>query len=147
GVARDQGQPDRFGGVMLRRLYATPEQLAAYLGEPAPDGAERLLTRASEDVDSALLTAVYAVDEDGDALDARVRAALADAVCAQVEHWLATGDDGTGAGGIWDSVSIGPVSLSGRSGQPPGAGGVELAPRAARALRRAGLEPGVVWPW
>ncbi|MFE6689637.1 hypothetical protein ACFVFQ_24555 [Streptomyces sp. NPDC057743] len=131
---------------MLRRLYATPEQLAAYLGEPAPDGAERLLTRASEDVDSALLTAVYAVDEDGDPLDARVRAALADAVCAQVEHWLATGDDGTG-GGIWDSVSIGPVSLSGRSGQQPAASGVELAPRAGRALRRAGLEPGMVWPW
>ncbi|QHF97928.1 hypothetical protein DEH18_33410 [Streptomyces sp. NHF165] len=132
---------------MAGRVYATPEQLAAYLGEGAPEHAERLLARASEDIDSAMLTAVYRVDDDGDPLDERVRSGLADATCAQVEFWLATGDDGTGAAGRWDSVSIGPVSLSGRTGAAPGAGGVELAPRAARALRRAGLEPGVVWPW
>ncbi|MEU3712910.1 hypothetical protein [Streptomyces catenulae] len=132
---------------MAARTYATPEQLAAWTGQAAPDDAERLLARATEDVDSALLTAVYRVDDDGDPLDDTVRAALADATCAQVEYQLATGDDGTGAAGHWDSVSIGPVSLSGRSGTASGAAGVELAPRAARALRRAGLEPGVVWPW
>ncbi|MFK0180010.1 hypothetical protein ACIQVR_29015 [Streptomyces xanthochromogenes] len=132
---------------MAGRTYATPEQLAAWTGQPAPDGAERLLARASEDIDSALLTAVYRVDDDGDPIDERLRAALADAACAQVEYQLAAGDDGTGAGGQWDSVSIGGVSLSGRSGRRAGASGVDLAPRADRALRRAGLEPGHVFPW
>ncbi|MEU7046042.1 hypothetical protein AB0A77_34000 [Streptomyces varsoviensis] len=132
----------------MRRPYATPEQLTAWTGAPAPDDAEQLLRRASEDVDSALLTAVYPVDADGDPTDPTITAALADATCAQVEYWLATGDDGTGAAGHWDSVSIGPVSLSGRTRAPSAAGGgVELAPRAERALRRAGLEPGMVWPW
>ncbi|MEV0410312.1 hypothetical protein AB0I68_05720 [Streptomyces sp. NPDC050448] len=131
---------------MARQPYATPEQLAAWTGQPAPADAERLLARAGEDIDSALLTAIYPVDEDGDPLDPEVRAALANATCAQVEHQLAGGDDGTGAGGLWDSVSIGPVSLSGRSSRTAAAG-VELAPRADRALRRAGLTPGRVIGW
>lgn len=129
-----------------RRPYATPEQLAAWTGTPAPPGAERLLARAGEDIDSALLTAVYPVDEDGDPTDPTIAAALADATCAQVEYQLAAGDDGTGAGGQWDSVSIGPVSLSGRSSRTATTG-VDLAPRADRALRRAGLTPGQVIAW
>ncbi|MFE6764357.1 hypothetical protein [Streptomyces sp. NPDC057689] len=129
----------------MGRVYATPEQLATYTGAPAPEGVERLLARASEDVDAALLTAVYAVDDDGDPTDPAVVAALAAAVCAQVEWQLATGDDGTGSAGVWDSVSIGPVSLSGRTAGPPAASGVDLAPRAHRALRGAGLLPGVIW--
>ncbi|KFK89981.1 hypothetical protein IX27_02800 [Streptomyces sp. JS01] len=131
---------------MARQPYATPEQLAAWTGQPAPADAERLLARAGEDIDSALLTAIYRVDEDGDPLDPEVRTALANATCAQVEFQLAAGDDGTGAGGQWDSVSIGPVSLSGRSSRTAAAG-VELAPRADRALRRAGLTPGRVIGW
>ncbi|WKU45973.1 hypothetical protein Q3V23_18975 [Streptomyces sp. VNUA116] len=131
----------------MRRPYASPEQLGTWLGQPAPPDAERLLARASEDLDSALLTAVYRVDEDGDPLDPRIVQALADAACAQVEWQLATGDDGTGASGTWDSVSIGPVSLSGRTGRSAGPTGVELAPRADRALRRAGLSPGRVRAW
>ncbi|MEV6735250.1 hypothetical protein [Streptomyces sp. NPDC051364] len=121
-------------------------QLAAWTGQPAPADAERLLARAGEDIDSALLTAIYPVDEDGDPLDPEVRTALANATCAQVEHQLASGDDGTGADGQWDSVSIGPVSLSGRS-SPTTAASVELAPRSDRALRRAGLTPGRVIGW
>ncbi|WP_189981333.1 hypothetical protein, partial [Streptomyces capoamus] len=95
----------------MGRVYATPEQLAIYTGTSAPEGVDRLLARASEDVDAALLTAVYDVDDDGDPTDPAVVTALRDAVCAQVEWQLATGDDGTGAAGQWDSVSIGPVSL------------------------------------
>ncbi|MFE5558658.1 hypothetical protein [Streptomyces sp. NPDC056544] len=132
---------------MARLPYATPEALAAWLGTPAPPDAERLIARAGEDIDSALLTAIYPVDDDGDPLDSTIAAALSSATCAQVEYWLAAGDDGTGAQGRWDSVSIGPVSLSGRAASTAGASGVELAPRAARALRRAGLEPGRVIPW
>ncbi|MFD3911203.1 hypothetical protein [Streptomyces sp. NPDC058603] len=129
----------------MGRVYATPEQLATYTGTPTPEGVERLLARASEDVDAALLTAVYSVDDDGDPTDPAVADALAAAVCAQVEYQTAMGDDGTGAAGAWDSVSIGPVALSGRTSGPPSASGVDLAPRAHRALRTAGLLPGVIW--
>ncbi|WP_425829300.1 hypothetical protein [Streptomyces fractus] len=119
--------------------YATPGRLAEWTGRPAPPDVARLLARASEDIDAALLTAVYE--------PAAVAAALADAVCAQVEYWLATGSDGITTTDVWDSVSIGPVSLSGRTGEstsPVIIAGVELAPRAYRTLRRAGLLPGEV---
>ncbi|MEU8989972.1 hypothetical protein AB0C98_26675 [Streptomyces sp. NPDC048558] len=129
----------------MRRVYATPEQLTAWTGQPAPADAERLLARASEDIDDALLTACYAVNDAGMPVEPEIAQALADATCAQVEYQLATGDDGTGAAGLWDSVSIGPVSLSGRKDAPAAAGDVDLAPRAYRALTRAGLLPGVIW--
>ncbi|MEV5673509.1 hypothetical protein AB0L28_32650 [Streptomyces sp. NPDC052503] len=129
----------------MPRVYATPEQLTAWTGQPAPPDADRLLARASEDVDDALLSAVYVTDALGVPTDPKIVAALADATCAQVEYQQATGDDGTGAAGRWDAVSIGPVSLSGRQSGPQAAGDVDLAPRAHRALKRAGLLPGVIW--
>lgn len=129
----------------MARVYATPEQLAAWTGQPAPPDADRLLARASEDVDDALLTAVYVTDAAGMPTDPAIRQALADAACAQVEYQQATGDDGTGAAGRWGSVSIGPVSLGDRRDGPQNTGDVDLAPRAARALKRAGLLPGVIW--
>jgi hypothetical protein len=124
------------------RVYATPEQV--WTGQPPAD-ADRLLARASEDIDDALLTAVYRTDSAGMPSDPKVVTALAEAVRDQIEYWAATGDDGTGAAGRWDSVSIGPVSLSGRKEVPAAAGDVDLAPRAHRALTRAGLLPGVIW--
>lgn len=126
----------------MGRTYATVEQLAAWCRRPAPPEAELLLDRAAEDVEAALLTAVYDVASPG------VAGVLADAVCAQVEWWLATGSDGITTGEEWDSVSIGPVSLSGRSApaaDPVLVVGVELAPRAYRRLRSAGLLPGEVF--
>lgn len=133
--------------IATRQAYATPEQLAAWTGQPAPADAERLLARASEDIDSALLAAVYPVDDVGNPLDAEIQIALREATCAQVEYQLAAGDDGTEAVGQWDAVSVGPVSLAGRSTRTSTTGGVELAPRADRILRRAGLTPGCVMPW
>ncbi|GGR80936.1 hypothetical protein GCM10010252_19310 [Streptomyces aureoverticillatus] len=129
----------------MPRVYATPEQLAAWTGKPAPADAERLLARASEDVDSALIRAVYLTDDAGMPTNPTVIVAFRDAVCAQVEYQLATGSDGTGAADRWDSVSIGPVAMSGRKDGPQTPGEVDLAPRAHRALRRAGLLPGVIW--
>ncbi|WP_432026836.1 hypothetical protein [Streptomyces sp. 1222.5] len=126
----------------MGRVYATPEQV--WTGQPPAD-ADRLLARASEDIDDALLTAVYRTDSAGVPTDPAVVTALAEAVRAQIEYWAATGDDGTGAAGKWDAVSIGPVSLSGRKDPPAAAGDVDLAPRAHRALTRAGLLPGVIW--
>jgi hypothetical protein len=129
----------------VARVYATPEQLTAWTGQPAPADADRLLARASEDIDDALISAVYCTDAAGMPTDPAIVQALADATCAQVEYQQATGDDGTGAAGRWDSVTIGPVSLSGRTDSPAAAGDVDLAPRAYRVLRRAGLLPGVIW--
>ncbi|MFE1773756.1 hypothetical protein [Streptomyces sp. NPDC059008] len=122
-------------------MYATVEQYVARCGQPAEAEVEVLLGRASDDIAAALITAVYdpALDD--------VAEALAAAVCAQVEYWLATGSDGITTGEAWDAVSIGPVSLSGRSApaaSPVLVAGVELAPRAYRALHLAGLLPGEV---
>ncbi|MFC8584222.1 hypothetical protein ACFUGD_06655 [Streptomyces sp. NPDC057217] len=128
---------------MARRVYATPEQLTEWTGEPAPADAERLLTRASEDIDDALLTAVYAVDSDGMPTKPAVVQALADATCAQVEYRQETGDSGTGAAGQWDSVSLGPVAMSGRR-TTAAPGDVDLGDRARRALERVGLLR-VIW--
>ncbi|MCG7524938.1 hypothetical protein MHW47_10880 [Streptomyces sp. OfavH-34-F] len=129
----------------MPRVYATPEQLAAWTGTPAPADAERLLARASSDIDAALIRAVYCTNDAGMPTDPAVVQALTDAVCAQVEYQLATGDDGTGASGRWGSVSIGPVSLGDRRDAPQAPGGLDLAPRAHRALMLAGLLPGVIW--
>ncbi|MEV7777803.1 hypothetical protein [Kitasatospora sp. NPDC088351] len=126
--------------------YATPAQLATWLGRPAPADAERLLARASEDVDAALLTACYPVDSTGAPTDPAHTQALADAACAQVEYQLAAGEDGTGAAARWSSVSAGSISLSASSSAPAGA--LDLAPRALRALQRAELTGhGVGAPW
>lgn len=132
---------------MARRVYATPAQYADHPGAPpVPAGEDvgALLARASEDVDDGLLTACYPTDAAGMPTDPAHAAALADATCAQVEYRLqdATGDD-TGASDRWDSLSIGPVALSGR--RAPVASDVDLGPRAVRTLRRAGLLPGEVW--
>lgn len=129
----------------MGRVYATPEQLQAWTGREPPADAARLLARASEDVDSALLTALYDTDAMGMPTDPAVVAALADAACAQVEYQQAAGDDGTGAADRWDSVSLGPASMSGPRQRPASPGDVDLAPRAHRALRAAGLLPGVIW--
>ncbi len=127
-------------------VYATPEQLAAWLGRPAPADAERLLARASEDIDAALLTACYPIDSTGSPTNPVHARALADAACSQVEYQLAAGEDGTGAAARWSSVSAGSISLS-ASGTAP-AGAPDLAPRALRALQRAGLTGhGVGAPW
>ncbi|QKW08044.1 hypothetical protein HUT18_18325 [Streptomyces sp. NA04227] len=130
----------------MSRVYATRDQFAAFIATNVPNNAEDLLVRASEIIDTAVMTAVYDVDEMGYPAEARIRAALAGAVCAQVEYMLATGEDGTVTGEVWDSVSIGPVSLSGRqpTNEPQAINGVEVAPRAVRLLRLAALLPGTV---
>ncbi|MEH0470881.1 hypothetical protein QA943_18835 [Streptomyces sp. B21-097] len=128
----------------MSRVYATAEQLAEWTGKPAPQDAARQLARASEDVDSALLTAVYATDSAGMPTDPDVITALSDAVCALIEYRAETGDSGTGARDRWDSVSLGPASMSGRRDTGNRPGGVDLGDRAERALRRAGLLPGVI---
>jgi hypothetical protein len=73
-------------------VHASVAELEEYIGKGAPADAERLLKRASELIDTYVL-APYLVDSSGVATDADVLASLRDAVCAQVEWWIGTGDD------------------------------------------------------
>lgn len=138
--------------MALNRIYATSADLAEYLGTPAPDDADRLLARASEAIDDALLTAVYVVDVDGFPTNADQREALKLATCAVIEWWGAdrgTGDE-TGAAGVWGSVSAGSVSLSRGTGKGSGSTQVTAGALPSRAygyLRRAGLLTGTVYTW
>lgn len=122
--------------------YATEAELAAYpVTVPSGASAALLLTRASRDVDRALLTAVYDVDDNGDPTNTDVIATLRDATCEQVAGMIAAGDlTGTGAMPPTASFAIGKVSVV-RGGQ--GAGGSSqqarkingLWPQAWQALR------------
>jgi hypothetical protein len=129
----------------VARVYATRADLIAYppppnITVPEEPEATRLLTRASERVDDALLTAVYAVDSAGMPTDASVIEALKNATCAEVIDMIRNGsDDGDDEMSRWDSVSIGSVKLSGRRAAAPTGFGAELSDEAAGHLRRAGL--------
>ncbi|MER7206343.1 hypothetical protein ABT340_04690 [Streptosporangium sp. NPDC000239] len=116
--------------------YATVDDLAAYLSTP-PTNAHLLLTRASRVVDQALLCAVYDPD------DAAVQTALRDATCEQVAAWATAGEDGSGVTPIYSTVTIGSVTLGGRSsggGTNSGsAASSGLAPQAYAVLQAAGL--------
>ncbi|MBA9003665.1 hypothetical protein [Thermomonospora cellulosilytica] len=98
--------------------YATPAELATFLGlaEP-PAGAARLLDRASRDVDTATVTAVYDTDTNGAATDPDITAALKAATLEQAAYRLDAGD-GTGAG-KWADVSIGSAKLGRRTDVTP----------------------------
>lgn len=113
--------------------YATVAQLGIYLGTAVPGDGARLLDRASELIDRALLTAVYTVDSQGLALDSEVTAALKDATCAQVEFWLA-GDEEDDVLGPLQGVAVGGMQLQYGAGENR-ATPTYLAPRADRLLR------------
>ncbi|MFF0894736.1 hypothetical protein [Streptomyces sp. NPDC003278] len=133
----------------MARVYATPEQLAAYTGQPAPADAEQLLARASRFLDAhALTTCVYDTDDDGMPTAPEVRDALREAACVQVQWWDAV-DDSTGATAAgWATVSLGPVSL-GRSDTSPAASPArQVAPEVRdilAALPSKVITLGVVW--
>lgn len=110
--------------------YATVEELGSFLApDPAPGNAVRLLERASLDVDSALVCAVYDVDADEMPTAPPVIKALREATLEQVAWRLSQGDD-DGLPSVHDSVSIGSVSLSRGSG---GSGGGSVGQLGAQA--------------
>ena len=116
--------------------YATEADLTSYpVAVPAGASAALLLTRASRDVDRALLTAVY----DANAPDVVV--ALRDATCEQVAGMLDAGDvTGTGAKPPTSGFSIGKIAVQrggGSSGQASKIG--DLWPQAWAILQQAGL--------
>lgn len=115
--------------------YATEADLAEFLagsGYTAPAGtaATRLLARASELLDDVVTRPYPVAAVTGLPTEADVAAAMSDAACAQVEFWLEVGDDHDVTGLANRQTSIGHLTLT----MPP-----ELAPRAARILRGAGM--------
>ena len=122
---------------MATTPYATTQQLQAYTGATPPADATRLLGRASELIDDHIITAIYAVDAQGYPTDQPIKDALADAVCAQVEYWLA-GDEEDDILGPTQGVSLGGMQVQYGAGTNR-ATPMYLAPRAARHLRAAGL--------
>ncbi|MEU4444894.1 hypothetical protein AB0K14_03225 [Actinosynnema sp. NPDC050801] len=117
------------------RNYATTAELAAYGGEHlVDDDSPRLLARASELVDSLLVTAVYDVDAQGYPLDEQTRDALRRATCAVVEWWHETGDP-TGAGGQFTEAALGTLRLK----RAETSSAPDIAPTAVRVLATAGL--------
>lgn len=126
--------------------YATTSDLADLIGEAAvPANAGLLLTRASREIDQALLCAVYATDDNGNPTDADLIAAFRDATCEVVCYWLAQGlTDGYPTG--YQQVSIGSLSLSRGQGSSGAAAGTQtsMGPQAWAILQRAqitGYEP------
>jgi hypothetical protein len=114
----------------MTAAYATPADLAAWLGTDAPEDSERLLRRASELLDANVYGA-YAVDSaTGLPADPDAAEALRDATCAQVEFWVEVGEAHDLDGGARSQVSIGGLAM-----QRPG----RLSARALDLLRTAGL--------
>jgi hypothetical protein len=112
--------------------YATTAELTAFLADgndQVPD-AERLLLRASEMLDDKVRFP-FAIDTQGLPTVARVKDAMRDACCAQVEFWLEVGEehDIEGLGGR--QVSVGHLNVAALPD--------ELARRARRILHTAGL--------
>ncbi|MEV7793419.1 hypothetical protein AB0O68_15710 [Streptomyces sp. NPDC087512] len=123
---------------MAAPVYATVTDLADYLGTPAPDDADRLLTAASRMLDARVLAYCrYDVDTAGMPTDPDVAEAIGRAVCAQVAWWGEVGDS-TGAVGVgYGSVSIGSVNLgrSVTSVSGDDSAARQLAPQVADELR------------
>lgn len=121
-------------------LYATTADLVTYLEpDPVPANADRLLARASEILDGALIGAVYKTDATtGMPTDTDVVDALRNATCAQVQ-FMAVVQDETGALAGFSSVSVGGVSYTTNTGS--GSGPNRLAPQAVTVLQVAGLLP------
>lgn len=119
-------------------VYATSDDYAAFTGQPAPEGTDAALARASERIDELLIGAVYDVDEQEMPTDPVKREAITRATCAQAAWSLALGDP-YGVAAAFKDISIGSVRLGGRNTE---GGSPRHAPDAARILHVAGLLPG-----
>lgn len=125
--------------------YATVEELTAFMDGHEPPGAQRLLDRASRDIDRVLLCATYDVGDDGVATDTDVAAAIKAATLEQVAYQLTLGNvDGIRHGmqsGVPTGSSAGAVDLS--RGKSTGGDSSEdplIGDQAWAALQGAGIK-------
>ena len=127
--------------------YATATDFTNYTGQTATADTPRLLQRASDALDARLIGAYYAADVNGLPTDATQLQALNNATCAQVEYWLATGDE-LGLSEQYGIIKIGSVMLNKASRSTTSRPRAPvLCQRAIDELQRVGLWPStpVVW--
>jgi hypothetical protein len=119
--------------------YATASQYQAWSGDLYTPGAlvTVALQRASEDIDNALIGAVYAVNANGMPADAMVIGTFMRACCAQCQFLLADNDP-AGIKRMYVSTSMGGVSQT-RAAAVTAMALPPLAPRAAQILHTAGV--------
>jgi hypothetical protein len=127
--------------VPLPGVYASVAQYRAWSGDTWTPG-QRItvaLQRASEQIDVALVAAVYRVDADGMPLDAFVAGKFAAATSAQAQYVIAVNDDAN-VKREYSSTSVGGVSAT-RTAAMQGLALPPIAPQALAILRVAGVLP------
>ena len=125
----------------LPGVYASVSQYRAWSGDtwtPA-NIIQTKLYRATEDMDVALVAAVYRTDADGMPLDPQLANVLARATSAQVQYLISQNDD-AGIKREYASTSVGGVSAS-RAAKMQGMALQPIAPRALAILRVNGVLP------
>jgi hypothetical protein len=127
--------------VPLPGVYASVAQYRSWSGDTwTPDRRITIaLQRATEDIDMALVSAVYRVDADGMPQDASVASVFMRATCAQCQYVIAHNDD-AGVKGEYASTSIAGVSAT-RAQSMQGRALPSVAPRALEILRVNGVLP------
>lgn len=131
-------------------VYATPEDLATWTKQTAPEGAAQLLRSASGMVRHATRTALYDTTPAGLPSDPDVADAMRDATCAQAAAWAALGvDPATGPAGVAgqvqsSSILSADVTYAAREGADADkvATLTALVPDAVMVLEQAGLLAG-----
>jgi hypothetical protein len=127
--------------VPLPGVYASVQQYRNWSGDQVTP-AQRItiaLQRASEQMDVALVAAVYRVDADGMPLDAFVASCFMRATCAQCQYVIAVNDDAN-VKREYSSTNVGGVSLT-RAGAMQAMALPPIAPQALAILRVAGVLP------
>ena len=127
--------------VPLPGVYASVAQYRNWsgdLGTPSPR-VQVALQRASEQMDVALVAAVYRVDADGMPLDAGLVNVLVRATSAQAQYIIAVNDDAN-VKREYASTSVGGVAVS-RAGGMQSMALPPVAPQALAILRVAGVLP------
>jgi hypothetical protein len=122
-------------------LYASVKQYRDWSGDTWTP-AQRVqvkIQRASEDLDLALVAAVYRTDADGMPLDPQLANVLARACSAQIA-WLLDVNDDSGVKRQFASTSVGGVSAT-RVASAQGGALPVLAPRCLSILRVNGILP------
>lgn len=122
-------------------VYATLGAYRAWSGDTiTPDLLVSVnLRRASEDIDNALIGAVYAVNGNGMPTDAMVIDAISRAACAQCQYLLADNDP-TGVKKQYTSTNVGGVTTT-RAKSTVAPQFPLLGPRAAQILHTVGVLP------
>jgi len=127
--------------VPLPGVYASVAQYRAWAGDNVTpqQRISVVLSRASEQIDVALVAAVYRTDADGMPLDAAIANVLVRACCAQAQYLIAVNDD-AGVKREYAGISVGGVSYS-RAPVMQGNALPPVCPQALAILRVAGVLP------